>query len=86
MLAAQAASQDVRNLSRFASDAAAMAPQALPGGQRIAMTSSSSLDSQLPDNEELQVCGLRSSSVVSWRPRSAGWVTGGYCKRRHWQA
>jgi hypothetical protein len=55
MLAAQAASQDVRNLSRFASDAAAMVPQALQGGHRIAITSSSSLDSQLPDNAELQV-------------------------------
>ena len=49
----QAASQDVRNLSRFASDAAAMPANALPDdGMR--MQSSSSVDSQLPDNAELQ--------------------------------
>ena len=53
--AAQAASQDVRNLSRFASDAAAITAQALPSNQRSVMASASSLDSQLPDNEELQV-------------------------------
>ena len=49
----QAASQDVRNLSRFASDAATLPASALPeAGQRL--QSSSSVDSQLPDNTELQ--------------------------------
>ncbi len=41
----------MRNLSRFASDAAALPASALPDAR---LQSSSSLDSQLPDNAELQ--------------------------------
>lgn len=53
----QAVSQDVRNLSRFASDAAAMPAGALPD-EGMRMQSSSSIDSQLPDNAELQASQL----------------------------
>ncbi len=63
----QAASQDVRNLSRFASDAAALPASARPDAR---LQSSSSLDSQLPDNVELQASRLLSTIANShqgWR-------------------
>ena len=72
-LATQAASQDVRNLSRFASDAAAMPAAALPSdGTRL--PSSSSIDSQLPDNVELQVCSVVSAATPFTVTSADSWL------------